>query len=142
MSNGFRTFGFETKVSFLAWEEHKDHPNYLASIRGSAGRALAEKILADAAVYKRIDLPDCDPFGKVSHRWTVGIQTDLSEIAAREVEKEIARIEGRREAAAVCLAAASRYRRQDGGCAYVIASALEDAARAIQTATDQGRAGE
>lgn len=95
---------------------------------------MADRILRERALYRRIDPPKDDAVIPVKHQWSIGLESDLEEIAARERQMDEARRQGRAEAAALCIEAANRYRNVagDGACKWVIASALEDAAKAIQ----------
>ncbi len=114
-------------------------PGWFDHIRGRAARALAEMILRNnKARYIRRDPTKeqlrRNPDAQIEHLFSIGVETDLTEIEAREAQVEQGRQRGHEEAIAIILAAAQRYRNVtgDGHCKWVIASALEDAARAIQ----------
>jgi len=120
------------------WDQKRfeNEPGWLEAMRGTAVRALADLILRDGkALYRRIEPDKNTPDARIKHQWTVALESDLGEIAAREKQVEEARRQGRSEAAALCIEAATRYRNQasDGMCKWVIASALEDAAKAISS---------
>lgn len=123
----------DVSVAVDAAEEalYKNEPGFFDSIRSRACRALASKIIQDASLHRRVGLDAT--LRHVQHRWTIGVQTNLSEIESRLSDMEKARAEGRAEAAKIVYAAAARYRNShsDGPCKWVIASALEDAAAKI-----------
>lgn len=123
----------DVSVAVDAEEEamYKNEPGFFDSIRGNACRALASKIIQDASLHRRIG-PDVT-MRHIYHRWTIGVQTNLSEIESRLSDMDKAGAEGRAEAAKIVYAAAARYRNShsDGVCKWVIASALEDAASKI-----------
>lgn len=116
-------------------------PGWFDHIRGRAARALAEMILrGNRARYVRVDptkeMLRLNPDAQIEHRFSIGVENDMEEIEAREAQVEQGRLRGREEAVAIVLAAAKRYRdlNGDGHCKWVIASALDDAAKSIQPA--------
>ena len=134
---GVQIFRFEADADPVMDKQYRNDPSYLNSLRSTAGAALADMIMRGTSLYRRIDPPDkehYDPRSRVKHIWEVGVQTSLDEISARKADMDAAKAEGRSESAAAVLAAAARYRNlpSDGHCKWVIASALEDAARQIQ----------
>lgn len=118
-----------------------DQPGFLDHLRRAASRELADKIAADASLYRRID-PDPEekdnPFAVVRHRWKIGIQTDKDELEARERDMAQARREGMKAAALMVLNDIEQYRRTDGPCKWVIMQQLRDTAKNIDDAANQG----
>lgn len=102
-----------------------------AYLRSRAARDLAETILAGAAVYQRFDPKEDDPNPQFIHRWSIGVQSNLAEVEAREKQMDEARRQGRSEAAAMLVAQAEVYDRFKAVCAGVLAHELREMARKI-----------
>lgn len=127
---------FSERVSGRDQADYGNDPSFLDHVRSRASRALAERILCDASLYRRIDPTEDDlnhdPLAAVEHRWSIGIQTDKSELEARANQIDQARREGLREAAAFLRGQVSTYARADGACKHVLVSQLNDMASALE----------
>jgi hypothetical protein len=129
---GMELLSFETAVEHFKQAAYQDQPSFLAHIRRTAAQALAEKMLADASLYRRVDPTEKElrenPFAPVRHQWRVGIERKMTELEARERQMDEARRAGIREAAASLREQAARYDRVDGPCKWVLRNSLTDAA--------------
>jgi hypothetical protein len=130
---------FSNEVSPMEEHRYQKEPGWMEAMRSRAASALAHLILKDGkALFRRIEPTqaelDRNPLANIKYQWSVGVESSLDEIKAREKQIDEARQRGRAEAPAICLEAAKRYQnlREDGMCKWVIASALEDAAKVIQ----------
>lgn len=111
-------------------------PGFLDHIRANAGRALADKIMRDASLHRVYRMDDDSPWGgRVRHVWRIGVQTDLSELEAREKQMKEARAEGRADAVDIIGRAVRRFEQTSGGCKWVIMDALRSAAEEISRAS-------
>lgn len=126
-------------VPVTPMEEHRygKEPGWMESMRSRAAEMLAHFILREnKSLFRRIEPTEeqlrINPAANIHYQWSVGVESSLDDIAAREAQIEQGRRAGLVEAAAIVNAAGERYSKLDGGCAGVIASALFDAARAIQ----------
>lgn len=121
-------------VSQREQQAYNKEEGWLDAMRSSCIDALANNVLRERAFYRRIDPPEGELHTPVYHQWSIGVECDMDELKARDMQIEEGRRKGLAEAAAICIAAAARYQNQtsDGMCKWVIASALEGAARAIQ----------
>jgi hypothetical protein len=116
-----------------------EEQGWMDAMRSRAAHTLANMIIAGGkALYRQIDPTEEElrrnPDAPIRHQWTVGLESGMEELAAREAQIEEGRIRGRAEAAAICAEAAQRYQNQtgDGMCKWVIADALNAVARSIQ----------
>lgn len=130
---GMTVMTYSQAVDPAVWALLRDNAGFLDHLRSLAGKQLAETLLAGAAVYQRVDPKDDDRSQQVVFRWTVAFQNDKGEIRARLEQMEEARLQGRREAAAILISAAERYEILTGGCAGVIALELRKRAKQIET---------
>jgi hypothetical protein len=125
----------ETAVASHEQKAFESEPSFLNHIRNNACRALAERMVRDTSLYRRIDPTEkelCEnPFAPVRHRWRVGVERNMSELEARERQMDEARRAALRDAASAVREHASRYDRVDGVCKWVIISALHDAAKEL-----------
>lgn len=126
-----------SEVSPIEEHRYSKEPGWFEAMRGRAATALAHMILRDdKALFRRIEPTEAEirrnPTANIKYQWSIGLESGLDEIAAREKQMEEAYRRGREAAAAICLEASARYHRLDGGCAGVIASTLADAAKAIR----------
>lgn len=129
---GMELLSVETAVDNHQQAAYQNEPSFLNHMRGNAARALAERILAEASIYRRIDPTEDElrenPFAPVRHRWRLGIERDMTALEARERQMDEARRAGVREAAASLREQAARYDRVDGPCKWVLQNSLTDAA--------------
>lgn len=130
---------FESPSSVVEDERYKAEPGYFESMRSRAAVAMAQSTLRDAAIYQKI-IPkrgDSD-FGKgiVRHRWSVGIERHMDEVALLQKQLDQAKHEGMMMAFRIVQERVAAYsdRRVEGPCKYVIRAALESAASAIAKA--------
>jgi len=133
---GMEVLGFEVAVDQREQHAFGGEPSFLDHIRSQAAITMAEKAIRESACYQRIDPTEEEllrnPCAPTRHRWRIGIQRDMSEIEARERQMGEARMEGRKEAAAIVRKIISMYSSVDGPCKHVIMDVLEDAAVAIE----------
>lgn len=129
---GMQLLSVESAVDNHQQVVYQNEPSWLDHMRRNAAQQLAEKILAEASIYRRIDPTQEElrenPFSPVRHRWRVGIERDTSELEARERQMDEARRAGIREAAASLREQAAHFDRVDGPCKWVLRNSLTDAA--------------
>lgn len=103
---------------------------FIDHVRTSAAQKLAETILRDAAVYRRIDPNDDDHFSETRHTWTIGVESDTD--AIKLLEHHIA-VEASKRASALVAEAIRRIDAwgRDVGWREI---KKDDAARFIQEA--------
>lgn len=131
---GYELFHSEKIVSAAEWARYRNEPGFLQHLRNTAAHALADRIMA-TALYRRFDPVDkVDP---IRHRWTVGIQNDMSELEARTKEVEAAFARGMMVAAAVAMDRARAYAAADGNLGLLLSDAILDAAKAIERAAER-----
>lgn len=138
---GMTVFHFESAVSAREIASVPED-RIIDHMRRRAGHALADKIARDAALYRRIDPTEDekqrDPLAPTRHRWSVGVETSLSELEARERQMEEARRDGMRHAAEIVRQAVGGFARVEGMCKHVLMSTLEDVAREIESKCTDG----
>lgn len=132
---GMKVLGFATYVTHAEEAAYSDFPSWMDRMRSQVARHMAENWLREAARYERIE-PIKGGFPMVQHRWTIGVETNLSEIAEREKQMAEARAEGRKQAADYLRSRATQYDRVDGMCKHVLQHQLLDEARAIEKLED------
>jgi hypothetical protein len=129
---GMQLLSVETAVDNHKQAAYQNEPSWLDHMRRSAAQALAERMLAEASIYRRLDPTEEElrknPFAPVRHQWQVGIERNTTELEARERQMDEARRAGIREAAASLREQAARYDRVDGPCKWVLRNSLTDAA--------------
>lgn len=134
---GMELLRIETQVAQIEDARFGKERGFLDSIRSNASQALAERIARDASLYQRIEPTkeelDINPFAPVRHRWQIGVEVKMSELEARARQMDEARLEGRKEAAAICREMAARFDRVNGPCKHVIVNELLSAAREIES---------
>lgn len=132
MSDGFKLLDINIAVSAAEHAAYGEDPSFKDCLRRQAARKLAVEIIEKAAIYKRIDPEKDAPWPIFQHRWQIGIQTDLDEVAARNQQMEEARLMGRTEAADILVRAAEVYDHLRGSCAHVLAYELREMATKIR----------
>lgn len=137
---GMELLSVETAVEHYEQEAYQNEPSFFNHLRRQAAQVLAERMLAEASIYRRFDPTEQElrenPFAPVRHRWRVGIERNMPELEAREHQMDEARRAGIREAAASLREQAARYDLVDGPCKWVLKNSLTDAAKELDRLAD------
>lgn len=72
--------------------------HFLEDAKHRAGRAFGEMIIREGSRHQRFEMPDQPGW---RWRWSVGVETEMRDVLAREIQIEEARLQGRREAAEI-----------------------------------------